>query len=244
MRNLRFTLAYDGTNYSGWQRQANAIAIQEVVERVLTKICKEPITVAGSGRTDAGVHARGQVVSFRTTNRMPAERLSLALNSLLPYDIVARDSREVPQEFHARYSAQGKLYRYLIYNAKLPSPFQRNYTWHIPYALDIAAMNKAASLYVGTHDFSAFQASGGAPVDPVREIGSSYWQKNGDVWEYNVKGNGFLYHMVRNMVGTMIEVGTHKRPIESITELLQSGRRSDAGITAPAQGLYLEEVYY
>jgi len=244
MRTLRFTLAYDGTNYSGWQRQANALTIQELVEDVLTKLCKETIKVEGSGRTDAGVHAYGQVVSFRTSCSIPAERLAIALNSLLPKDIVAREGQEVPAEFHARYSAQKKLYRYKIYNHPLASPFWRLYAWHVPGELDIAAMRQAAEYFTGTHDFSAFRAAGGAKVNPVRDIYLSAWQQSGDVLEYFVEGTGFLYHMVRNMVGTMVDIGKRKHPPHVIAAILASKQRAMAGVTAPAQGLYLDRVTY
>lgn len=244
MRILRFTLAYDGTNYSGWQRQANASTVQEVVEAALSRICKEQIKVVGSGRTDAGVHAIGQVVSFRTSCRIPAERLTCALNSILPSDIVARDSKEGEADFHARYSAKEKLYRYVIYNDFLPSPFSRLYTWHVPLDLDFLAMRQAAEYFTGTHDFSAFCAAGGVAVNPVRSIYSSCWRKSENLLEYEVRGSGFLYHMVRNMVGTMLEIGKKKYPPDAVPQILSSKQRSMAGITAPPQGLYLVEVKY
>lgn len=244
MRNLRFTLAYDGTNYSGWQRQANAVTVQEIVEKVLTDICKEKITVTGSGRTDAGVHALGQVVSFRTSCRIPAQRLAYALNSLLPADIVARDGQETAADFHARYSAKEKSYRYLIYNQCVPSPFCRYYAWHMAAPLDFAAMQQAAEYFTGSHDFSAFCAAGGASVNPVRLIHESYWRTKEDMWEYQVTGTGFLYHMVRNMVGTMLDIGKKKYPPDVIPQIIASKQRRLAGVTAPPQGLYLVRVMY
>ncbi len=244
MRTLRFTLAYDGTNYSGWQRQANALTVQELVENALTKLCKETIKVVGSGRTDAGVHAHGQVVSFRTSCAIPAARLAVALNSLLPEDIVAREGQEVPAEFHARYSAHEKLYCYKIYRHPLASPFWRLYAWHVPGELDVAAMRQAAEYFTGTHDFSAFCAAGGTKVNPIRDIYLSVWRQSGDVLEYHVEGTGFLYHMVRNMVGTMVDIGKGKHPPHVIAAILASKQRSLAGVTAPAQGLYLDRVTY
>jgi tRNA pseudouridine38-40 synthase len=244
MRNLRFTVAYDGTNYKGWQRQANATTVQEIVEQALTKLCKEPITVMGSGRTDAGVHAQGQVVSFRTTCRIPADRLGPALKSLLPPDIVARDGEEVAKEFHARYSAKGKIYRYVLYNNAIASPFYRQYTWHIENPLDFEAMRLAAADFIGRHDFSAFRSANRSLVDPVRTIYQSSWRINGDLLEYGVEGTGFLYHMVRNMVGTMVEIGAGKRPAQCIPDIIRGQDRTMAGTTAPAHGLYLERVYY
>lgn len=244
MRTLRFTLSYDGTNYSGWQRQTNAVTVQEIVEEALSSICKEKITVVGSGRTDAGVHALGQVVSFRTRCRIPADRLSFALNRLLPSDIVACEGQEAPVDFHARYSAKEKLYRYVIYNNAMPSPFYRLYSWHIPMLLDFEAMIQAAAHFMGTHDFSAFRAAGGAPVDPVRSIYLSEWRKSGDMLEYQVRGTGFLYHMVRNMVGTMVEIGKKKHPPDAVRAILASKQRSTAGVTAPPQGLYLVRLMY
>lgn len=244
MRTLRVTLAYDGTGYSGWQRQTNAMTVQEVVEEALSKICKETITVVGSGRTDAGVHALGQAVSFRTSCRIPADRLAYALNSLLPPDIVAREGEEVSADFHARYSAKEKRYRYIIYNNPVPSPFYRLYAWHVPYTLDFSAMRQSAECFTGTHDFSAFRAAGGAQVNPVRSIRFSGWRRSGDLLEYEVLGTGFLYHMVRNMVGTMAEIGKRKLPPDAVSAILAGKQRSMAGVTAPPQGLYLVDVMY
>jgi tRNA pseudouridine38-40 synthase len=244
MRTLRFTLSYDGTNYSGWQRQANAVAVQGIVEDTLTKICKERITVIGSGRTDAGVHALGQVVSFRTSCRIPADRLAYALNSLLPSDIIAREGQNAPADFNARHSAKEKLYRYIIYNNPIPSPFFRLYAWHIPIQLDFAAMVQAAECFTGTHDFSAFCAAGGAQVNPVRSISFSGWRRLGDMLEYEVSGTGFLYHMVRNMVGTMVDIGKKKLQSDAVPSILAGKQRSMAGVTAPPQGLYLVSVMY
>lgn len=243
-RNLRFTVAYDGTNYSGWQRQANALAVQEVIEQALTKICKETVTIFGSGRTDAGVHALGQVVSFRTTSSIPVGRLAAALNGLLPPDIVTRDGEEVPAVFHARSSAKEKMYRYIIYNDPISSPFNRYYTWQLFAPLNFEAMVQASEYFLGTHDFSAFRATGGGPKKPVRTLYLSSWQKKGSFLEYEVRGTGFLYHMVRNMVGAMVEIGKNKIPSDAILDILASKQRHLAGITAPPQGLYLVHVTY
>jgi len=244
MRNLRFTVAYDGTNYSGWQRQTNALAVQELIEKALTKICKEQITIFGSGRTDAGVHALGQVVSFRTTCSIPVERLNAALNGLLPTDIVTREGQEVSSAFHARSSAKEKQYRYLIYNDPMPSPFCRHYAWQLFRPLDFRAMQQAAECFIGTHDFSAFRSTGGGPKKPVRTMYLSNWKRQGLFLEYEVRGTGFLYHMVRNMVGAMVAIGRNKIPADAISESLLSKERHLKWTTAPAHGLYLVSVTY
>lgn len=245
MRNIKLVLEYDGTNYAGWQRQKNALSIQQVVEEALYKLTGEKITVIGAGRTDSGVHARGQVANFFTASRIPADRFSFALNSLLPYDIRVLESQEVPPEFHARYWAKAKQYRYSICARTHAPAIGRNYYYHVPDVLDVEAMNAAAQYIAGTHDFKAFQSAGSSVKNTVRTIYQARW-----IWEppcylyFDIKGNGFLYNMVRILVGTFIEIGRHRMQESDMKRILESGDRDKAGPTAPAHGLCLEKVYY
>ncbi len=245
MRNIKLVLAYDGTAYHGFQRQANAMTIQQIVEERLQKIFGHPITIYGAGRTDAGVHAYGQVVSFLTDGTIPAERIPLATRGLLPPDIVVVAAAEETEAFHARHMAQSKIYRYRLVNSRLANPFERNYAWHFPLPLDAELMQQAAQVIVGTHDFSAFRASGGPPVSPVRTIMAADCRQEGSsLIEFEFWGTGFLYHMVRNLVGTLVKVGQHRITPQDFADILQSRDRHAAGVTAPAQGLYLMEVKY
>lgn len=245
MRNIKLILAYDGTAYHGFQRQANAMTIQQIVEERLARLFGHPLKLTGSARTDTGVHAYGQVVNFYTQGTIPTERIVLAAKGLLPPDIVVVDAAEEAPGFHARRSATGKIYRYRLLNTKLPNPFERNYAWHIATRLDAALMHEAAQAVVGTHDFSAFRAAGGAPVSPVRTIMAAACREVGTCGiEFEFWGTGFLYHMVRNLVGTLVEVGGHRRTPGDFARVLARGDRHAAGITAPPQGLYLIEVKY
>ncbi|WP_425059839.1 tRNA pseudouridine synthase A [Sporomusa carbonis] len=245
MRNIKLTLAYDGTAYHGFQRQANAVTIQQLVEERLAKIFGHQLKLTGAARTDAGVHAYGQVVNFFTQGTIPAERIPLAAKGLLPPDIVVVAASDAAPEFHARYSAHSKRYRYRLLNTKLPNPFERNYAWHFTAGLDTALMHQAAQALVGTHDFSAFRATGGAPVSPVRTIMAASCRNSGDsIIEFEFWGTGFLYHMVRNLVGTLVEVGQHRLTPDGFADILAGCDRSAAGVTAPPQGLYLVEVKY
>ncbi|HWR44422.1 tRNA pseudouridine(38-40) synthase TruA [Sporomusa sp.] len=245
MRNIKLILAYDGSAYHGYQRQANAMTIQQLVEERLGKIFGHSIKLNGSARTDAGVHAYGQVVNFFTEGTIPAERIALATKGLLPPDIVIVGASEESPEFHARRSAQSKIYRYRLLNARLANPFERNYTWHCTAKLDTALMHEAAQAVVGTHDFSAFRATGGAPVSPVRTIMSATCREVGNsIVELEFWGTGFLYHMVRNLVGTLVKVGQHRLTPDGFAAILAGRDRRAAGMTAPPQGLFLVEVKY
>lgn len=245
MRNLKLILAYDGTLYHGFQRQANAVTIQQIVEDRLPKIFGHPITITGAGRTDAGVHAYGQVINFFTNGRVPTERIVLAARSLLPPDIVVVSAAEEAEDFHARYSAQSKIYRYRLLNTPIANPLERNYAWHFRQPLNVELMDEAAQIIVGTHDFSAFRASGSASVNPVRTIMAAECRIQGSgIIEFEFWGTGFLYHMVRNLVGTLVEVGQQHITPEDFAGILKGRDRRAAGITAPAQGLYLMEVKY
>lgn len=270
MRNIKLIIEYDGTNYHGWQSQTNALSVQDVIERAIQKLTGEDCRLVGSGRTDVGVHALGQVANFHTGSRIPAGRFAHALNSVLPDDIVIRHSEEEDSGFHSRYSAKGKKYRYLIYNSEHPSALLRNRACHIQYPLDFGLMAEAASCFIGTHDFSAFRASGSNAKTSIRTIthvlfkekdcgeiaaGKEFSEKGrlfekgqlserGRLFEFEVAGDGFLYNMVRIMAGTLIEVGAGKIPPNGIPEIIESRDRKKAGKTAPAHGLYLVEVYY
>jgi len=245
MRNIRLLLEYDGTAYHGWQHQKNALSIQEVVETALAKLTGEVIQVHGSGRTDAGVHALGQVANFHTAGHIPLKAFYAGLNSLLPRDLAVLDAAEVPPDFHARKSALSKTYEYRILNRKEPSPLNRRYAWLIRQTLNLEAMAQAAAALPSEHDFSAFKASGGAPSHAVRRVLSAAWHR-GDAGHlrFSITANGFLRGMVRSLVGTMVEIGLGKRPPGDLAGLLKSGDRAGAGPTAPAQGLFLVEVLY
>lgn len=260
MRHILLTIEYDGTGFSGWQRQPNQRTVQGEVERVLSVLCAMPVQIAGTSRTDAGVHAYGQRAGFSGDFRIPTERIKEAANHLLSGngrfrgvgEIRIRKAEEVPAEFHPRFDAVGKTYVYRIRCGGEADPFQRNYTYQIPRRLNLDEMKGAAGYFVGTHDFRSLMAAGGKEMeDTVRTIyGLSVSQSagltagQGDQIELQVTGNGFLYNMVRILTGTLVEVGSGKKRAEEIPGLLQSLDRRQAGHTAPPQGLYLDEIYY
>lgn len=244
MRNIKLTVAYEGTAYNGFQRQINGIGIQQILEIRLGKIFGHELKMTGAGRTDAGVHAYGQVVNFRTNGTIPIERIVIASRSLLPHDIVITQAEEVDAMFHAQYAATSKIYVYKIYPHVVPDPFLRNYAWQIRKKLDLSAMEQAAQFIVGTHDFSAFRATGGATTNPVRTIMAVDCQFHDKIFELSFWGTGFLYHMVRNLTGTLVGVGLGARSIADFKVILEGCDRKKAGITAPAHGLYLKEVKY
>ncbi|WP_422448589.1 tRNA pseudouridine(38-40) synthase TruA [Thermoanaerobacterium sp. DL9XJH110] len=242
--NVRILLEYDGTNYHGWQRQKNAPSVQEVLERAISAVTGEKIRVIGAGRTDAGVHALGQVANFRTDTRIPVEKLPYAINSRLPEDIAVKGAEIVPDDFHARFSARGKVYTYTIYNAPFPSPLFRNYSYFFPLSLDIEAMQEAAAHFVGEHDFKAFRATGSPVKSTVRRVRRFEIRKDRNLITMEVEADGFLYNMVRIMAGTLLEVGLHKMEPYEIASVLESGDRTRAGRTLPPQGLCLVKVVY
>jgi tRNA pseudouridine38-40 synthase len=245
MKNIKLLIEYDGTNYNGWQRQANALSIQQVLEEALFKLTGEDTTLIGSGRTDSGVHAKGQVANFFTKSSIPPDRFSYAINALLPPDIRILHSREVPMDFHARYSAVAKRYKYSIFMRPHAPAIGRNYYYHIVDILDADAMNEAARYIIGTHDFKAFQSAGSGVKDTVRTVYEACWKLEPPCCLYfYIKGNGFLYNMVRILVGTFIEIGRHKMEPADMKSILESGERENAGPTAPPHGLCLERVYY
>jgi len=244
-RNLRLLLEYDGTRYHGWQRQADAVTIQQTLEEALGRLTGEQVILIGSGRTDAGVHALGQVASFRTNSTIPLKAFHDGLNSMLPADIAVLEAADVPPEFQARKSARGKTYEYRILKRPTRSPLQRHYAWWIAQPLDLAALAAAAAVLPGEHDFTAFRASGSDNINPVRRVSAAAWREEAGGWlKFTITATGFLRGMVRSLVGTMVEVGRGKAPPTRMAELLASGARHLAGPTAPPQGLYLVEVFY
>ncbi len=244
MRNVKITIEYEGTDYAGWQVQPNGTSIQEVVQLAIGAITGEDdVKINGSGRTDAGVHAAGQVASFTTGSDIPADDLVHAINSKLPDDIAVIDAADVPAEFHARFSAKSKTYRYSILNRAVRSPLDRVRRCFVRRKLDMAAMQAAAKHIAGEHDFAAFQSKpDGKPS--VRRITDLAVDADGDEIHITVSANGFLYNMIRAIAGTLIEVGLGAREADSIAELIESRDRSAAGATAPPQGLCLMRVEY
>ncbi len=246
MRTLRLDLEYDGTNYHGWQVQPNAPTIQQTLEEALQSILAEPVRVTGAGRTDAGVHALGQVGHLRTESDREVGALLRGLNSLIPEDVVVRAVREVPAEFHARKSALRKRYEYWILNDPTPSAFHHRYRWHVRYGLDLERMRRAASVLVGKHDFASFQASGGDPGrHTVRHLYFVEIQElAGGVIRIAVEGNAFLRCMVRILAGTLVDVGRGRIREDAVLGILAAKDRRAAGRTAPGKGLFLKWVRY
>ena len=248
-RNIKLVLAYDGTEFAGWQIQPDAASIQGTLAKAVEKLTGERLLPQGSGRTDAGVHALAQVATFTTESAVPTGNFVKALNDILPASIRVLEAGEAPAEFHSRKSAKGKTYRYRMYRGAVCPPFLARYVWHYPYPLDEDAMAEAAGVVVGGHDFTSFAA-----VDPergrdeevsnVRTIFSSNWKREGEEFTYTVHGSGFLHHMVRNLVGTFVLVGKGTLRPADISEILIACNRSAAGATAPASGLYLVSVDY
>jgi len=253
MRTLKLTLAYDGTRFVGWQRQAEGESIQGLLEEALAKFEGAPVTVHGAGRTDAGVHAHGQVASAHVTFTHAPATLGRALNAILPDDIRVLDVAEAPPDFHARFSARSKSYRYQLRTGAVGDPFTRAFEWQLSERLDVDRMRAAAASLVGTHDFAAFQSAGTDVTSSIRTIfrseirgpeGSAPLLGPRSVLVYEVTADGFLRHMVRAIVGTLVEIGRGWRPVASVTQLLDGGTRADAGATAPPHGLFLVRVDY
>ena len=244
MRNLRLDICYDGTRYRGWQRlPGKDDTIQGKLETALSRILGEPIEISGSGRTDAGVHAQGQVANFRCESKMSAEEILDNLRRYLPEDIGIYSCRDVSPRFHARLNAKEKTYRYRIWNSQKPCVFERRFVTVMPEALDVKAMEEAAALLCGEHDFSAFCGNAKMKKSTVRFIRSIEIRREGEELQLFFTGNGFLHNMVRILVGTLVEVGRSERRPDSIPELF-GGKRAEAGFLAPAQGLCLMEVDY
>lgn len=252
VRNFKLVLAYDGSEFSGWQVQPDTVTVQGTLALAIGRLTGEKVLPQGSGRTDAGVHALAQVASFATASVIPAENLVKALNDILPASIRVLEASEMPLEFHARKSARAKTYRYRIFRGPICPPFLARYVWHYPYLLDEEAVREAAEIVQGEHDFTSFAA-----VDPergieergqessnVRHIFASGWERRGDELVYTVRGSGFLHHMVRNLVGTFVLVGKGTLKPQDLRRILKARDRSAAGATAPAHGLYLVGVEY
>jgi tRNA pseudouridine38-40 synthase len=250
MRNFKIVLAYDGSDFAGWQVQPDSATVQGTLASAIGRVTGEKVLPQGSGRTDAGVHALAQVATCALESSIPAENLLKALNDLLPPSIRVFEVGEVPLDFHARKSARAKTYRFRIFRGAICPPFLARYVWHHPYPLDENAMQQAATLVIGEHDFTSFAA-----VDPergkredgvsnVRLISASSWEREDEELVYTVRGNGFLHHMVRNLVGTFILVGKGNLLPEDITNIIEAKDRSLAGATVPAHGLYLVSVEY
>ncbi len=262
MRNIRLTLAYDGTEYSGWQVQPDRPSVQETVESAIRRLTGESVRVLCAGRTDAGVHAIGQVVNFRTSSSIPPERWRAALQSQLPGDIVVRFSEEVSDDFHATYSAVTKRYRYLIQQTGIDSPFLRRYVWRLGEVLDLPAMQRAALALVGTHDFRCFESHWPNKATSVRTVTAAQFvpltgwpgwsdqpceavgEGEAELLAFEIEADGFLYNMVRAIVGTLAGIGRGRWPAERMAEVIASQDRSQAGETAPPQGLFLVRVNY
>ena len=255
MRNIRLTIQYDGTDYSGWQVQQNGTTIQGLLENAVTAVTGDNIRITGAGRTDAGVHAFDQVAVYKTPSKLQPEVMRNALNAHLPLDIRVISVQDVSDDFHPRYNANNKTYSYIISNTGPYSIFLRRYSWQIARQLDYASMNKAAGHLIGKHDFSSFQASGCSAKHPVREIiqieidaltsvGFMGFTLDAPLIKISIKANAFLRHMARNIVGTLVEVGKGKLQPDDIAEILQLRDREKAGPTAPASGLFLEKISF
>jgi tRNA pseudouridine38-40 synthase len=247
MRTLKITLQYDGTNYVGWQRQAAGVSIQGLLEEALAPIERTSVVVHGAGRTDAGVHALAQVATVKLEASIAASTLARALNAVLPADVRVLSIEEADPQFHARFSAVGKVYEYRFVCAPIVSPFLFRYVWHLPQSLDLEAMRHGAECLVGAHDFAAFQGAGSAVTSTERVVRSIDWEDGGGYDRplvMRIHGDGFLRHMVRNIIGTLVEVGIGRWPPSRVVEILESRDRTQAGPTAPPQGLFLVRVEY
>ena len=242
MRNIKILIEYDGTNYSGWQRQDNARTIQGEIEEVLLKIFREKVGIAGAGRTDAGVHARGQVANFRTKTDRKNREIEASLNALLPEDIAIRDVAEVAPDFHARFSARERCYSYLI--TRRPSAILRNYSWRVGYKLDVELMKKSATALTGSKEYGSF-CTGRSEVGDVRcTVASACWEEQDSSLLFTIRSNRFLHGMVRSLVGTMVNVGRGYTTLDDFLGMLAKNDRREAGPAAPPAGLVLESVIY
>ena len=244
MRNLKLTLCYDGTDFHGWQRQPGLRTVQQVLEDALRQLTGVRPTTTASDRTDAGVHALGQVVHFLTASRHATETFVRALNALMPRDMRVLQAQEMPQAFHATLDARSKRYRYVIDNGRIASPFQLRYSWHVPPPLDAEAMNRAGQGLLGRHDFRSFETDWPNRTSSVRTIHDLTVERHGEFVHIEVEADGFLYNMVRSITGTLMLVGSGKRPETWVSEVLAAESRGEAGPTAPPQGLFLVTVRY
>jgi tRNA pseudouridine38-40 synthase len=245
MRNIKLTIEYDGKRYSGWQRLGDDDkTVQGKIESVLTQMTGEKIEIIGSGRTDSGTHARGQVANFKTNSPMSRSEMLTFLNRYLPRDIVVKEVEEMPERFHARYNATGKKYSYYVWNDPIPTVFERNHSFFVPQPLDMDKMNEACQKLMGNHDFIGFSALKKSKKSTVRTIEEITIKQEGKMLHFTFVGDGFLYKMVRIMMGTLLAIGTGQLPLSVIDEIFDNKVRKQAGETVPAQGLFLDEVYY
>lgn len=244
MRNIKLTIEYDGKEFNGWQRQPNKLNIQGTIERAIFDITGENVELLASGRTDAGVHALGQVANFKTNSNLPIEKFPIALNSKLKKSIIIKNAEEVDKDFHSRFNCKKKTYRYIINNSKYGTALYRNLEYCIPQKLDIGEMKKAIKHFEGEHDFKAFKASGTSSKSSVRTIYSADILNENDRIIIELTGNGFLYNMVRIIAGTIVDVGLGKIKEEEIEKIIEQKDRKNAGKTLPPQGLYLLKVEY
>ncbi|WP_061320702.1 tRNA pseudouridine(38-40) synthase TruA [Clostridium botulinum] len=246
MKNIKLKLEYDGANYCGWQKQKNEkfITLQGTLEKAISNITKEKIEVIGASRTDSGVHARGYICNFFTNTKIPPENLQKVINNILPPDIVVLSSEEASSEFHSRFCSKGKTYEYTVLNSSKPIAIGRNYIFQFKDKLNIDNMKMASRYFIGTHDFSAFKTKGSSIKTSVRTISKFEINKKGDFIKFIITGDGFLYNMVRIIVGTLIEIGLNKREPEYIKYVIKSKDRRKAGKCVPSSGLCLKEVFY
>ena len=244
MRNIKLTISYDGTLYKGWQSQKNESTVQEKIEKAIFKVFGSKHTLYGASRTDSGVHAKGQVANFKAVATFPQNKIPIALNAVLPTDILIKKAEKVPDDFHSRFDAKSKLYTYRIVNSTSRDPFTDRYVWRVSYPLDVGLMRKEALVLVGTHDFKCFQASDKRERASIRTITSIIVKKTGRSIIINVQGDGFLYNMVRNIAGTLVDIGRGYLPPGSMSTILKAKDRTKAGPTAPARGLFLVKVLY
>ena len=242
--NTKLTVEYDGTNYCGWQIQLNGESIQAALERAVSTFLGTPTRVTGSGRTDAGVHALGQVVNFFSDKEFEPHRIRRGLNALTPFDITIKEVEIVADSFDARRDGRSRVYEYHILNRSTPSPFYLNRAWHVHEPLSVNAMREAIPCLLGEHDFSSFRAAGCDAAHPVRKVYANSLDQRGELLVYTIEATAYLRHMVRNIVGTLVEVGQGLRMAQSFIDLLEARDRTKAGITAPAHGLYLMKVRY
>lgn len=245
MRNIKMTVEYDGSRYKGFQRlKDNEMTIQGKIESVLSKMTNEQVEIIGSGRTDMGVHAYGQVINFKTNSNNSIEKMQRYLYEYLPEDIVIRNIEEVGDRFHSRYNAKSKIYLYRIDNNKFHSAFNRKYSYHVEKKLDLELMREGSKYLIGEHDFTSFASSKSKKKSNVREIYSIEIQKNKNLIEIYIEGNGFLYNMVRIIVGALVDVGLKKKIPEDIKSMIEAKSRIEASDTAPSKGLFLYKVKY
>lgn len=244
MRNIKLTIEYDGKDFNGWQKQPNKLNIQGTIEQAIKCVTGEDVELNASGRTDAGVHALGQVANFKTNSKIPIEKFAIAINSRLKKSIVIKKAEEVDERFHSRLNCKKKTYRYIINNSEEGSAIYRNLETHIPQKLDVSKMEQAIKYFEGEHDFKAFKASGTSSKSSVRTIYEAKIYQKGEKIFIELTGNGFLYNMVRIIVGTLVDVGMGKIKPEDIPQIINEGKRENAGKTLPPNGLYLLNVMY